>query len=80
MSDVLPLIAQFLVEKECASSGGRQITLSPEVLSLFMDYPWPGNIRELQNAITDGCIPVCDREAVNDGIRVLASVEIEPPS
>lgn len=27
-------------------------TLSPAVLELFLCYPWPGNIRELRNALT----------------------------
>ncbi|MDK2819045.1 MAG: sigma-54-dependent Fis family transcriptional regulator [Spirochaetota bacterium] len=27
------------------------IEFSPEVLNIFLKYPWPGNIRELQNAI-----------------------------
>ncbi len=47
----LPLISEFIIEKESAVSGGRLISLSPEVLEVFMAYPWPGNIRELQNAI-----------------------------
>lgn len=30
----------------------REITgLSPEAMQIFMQYPWPGNIRELENAI-----------------------------
>jgi DNA-binding NtrC family response regulator len=49
--DDLPLISEFIVEKESAISGGRLASLSPEVLEVFMAYAWPGNIRELQNAI-----------------------------
>ncbi len=47
----LPLISEFIVEKETAISGGRLVSLSLNVLKIFMAYPWPGNIRELQNAI-----------------------------
>ena len=47
----IPLIAEFIVEKESAISGGRLISLSPDVLKVFMAHSWPGNIRELQNAI-----------------------------
>jgi len=47
----VPLISEFIVEKESAISGGRQVSLSPDVLKVFMAYAWPGNIRELQNAI-----------------------------
>jgi len=47
----LPLISEFIVEKESAISGGRLVALSSDVLKVFMAYAWPGNIRELQNAI-----------------------------
>jgi DNA-binding NtrC family response regulator len=47
----IPLIAEFIIEKESAISGGRLISLSPDVLKVFMAHSWPGNIRELQNAI-----------------------------
>ncbi len=47
----VPLISEFIVEKESAISGGRRISISRDVLKVFMAYAWPGNIRELQNAI-----------------------------
>jgi len=47
----IPLISDFIVEKESATSGGRLVSLSPDVLKVFMAHSWPGNIRELQNAI-----------------------------
>ena len=47
----LPLISEFIVEKESAVNGGRIISLPADVLKIFMAYGWPGNIRELQNAI-----------------------------
>ena len=47
----LPLISEFIVEKESAINKGRMISLSADVLKVFMAYGWPGNIRELQNAI-----------------------------
>jgi DNA-binding NtrC family response regulator len=49
--DDLPLIAEFITEKESATSGGRQTSLSPEVVETLMHHRWPGNVRELQNAI-----------------------------
>jgi len=49
--DDLPLLAEFIVEKESATSGGRLVSLSPEVIRLFMAHDWPGNIRELQNVL-----------------------------
>ncbi len=45
VEDILPLAKQFLGN---ARSGSR---LSPEVERLLVRYAWPGNIRELKNAI-----------------------------
>ncbi|MCK4536346.1 MAG: sigma-54-dependent Fis family transcriptional regulator [Desulfuromonadales bacterium] len=43
----IPLFVQFFLEK----FGVPDVTLSDEVLNLLTAYPWPGNIRELANAI-----------------------------
>lgn len=32
-------------------SGGNPVTFSPEALEAIHNYPWPGNIRELENAV-----------------------------
>jgi two-component system response regulator AtoC len=32
-------------------SGGRRVTFSPEAREAIQNYPWPGNIRELENAV-----------------------------
>ena len=49
--DDVPLLAEFIVEKEMATSGGRQVSLSAETVEMLMEHRWPGNVRELQNAI-----------------------------
>jgi two-component system response regulator AtoC len=30
---------------------GRSVAISPETMRIFTDYSWPGNIRELENAV-----------------------------
>jgi sigma-54-specific transcriptional regulator len=48
--DILPLVEHFLnVYRNKLNTSGH--TLAPETTSLLMDYPWPGNIRELENVI-----------------------------
>jgi DNA-binding NtrC family response regulator len=48
--DVLPLIQHFL-EKSGRRSGARPVALEPTALDALRRHSWPGNIRELENAI-----------------------------
>jgi len=47
----IPLLAAHILAREAAAAGGRQVTLSDEVVSALMAHHWPGNVRELQNAL-----------------------------
>src|SRR5216683_2386679 len=45
-------LAGRLIGESCRRMGrAKEPELSPEVLALLQQYPWPGNIRELRNAI-----------------------------
>ncbi len=46
----IPKLAHHFVER-VAKDVGRKLTLSPEAVALLMAHDWPGNIRELQNAL-----------------------------
>jgi DNA-binding NtrC family response regulator len=45
------LLAQHFVLKSCKSNGVAQRTIGQAALRALMAYAWPGNIRELENAI-----------------------------
>jgi len=47
----IPLLAQHFVEKSCRHNGVPLRTLPQTVMRALMDYAWPGNIRELENAV-----------------------------
>lgn len=47
----IPLLATYFIGKHSRSSRRRVTGLSPEARSLLLQYDWPGNIRELENAI-----------------------------
>lgn len=42
----IPYLADYYLKKN-----NRSLELPPEILSIFIQYPWPGNIRELKNCI-----------------------------
>jgi two-component system response regulator AtoC len=48
--DILPL-AEFFLEKVCAENHKERKRLSDAARRRLLDYPWPGNIRELANVI-----------------------------
>jgi len=49
--DDIPLLAQFFVRRVCEKSNIKGKAVDDDVLSELKRYPWPGNIRELQNVI-----------------------------
>src|SRR5262249_38336097 len=49
LEDIAPLAEQFLARE--AGRAGRQLALEPPALRRLEQHHWPGNIRELENAI-----------------------------
>jgi DNA-binding NtrC family response regulator len=49
--DDIPLLAARLLEDMSGAQKKPTPRLSPQALQKLVDYPWPGNIRELRNAI-----------------------------
>src|SRR5262249_48636775 len=47
----LPLLVEHFLKKFAQQEGKESCRLNMEVLRQFMNYPWPGNIRELQNTL-----------------------------
>ncbi|MGE0683351.1 MAG: sigma-54 interaction domain-containing protein, partial [Candidatus Binatia bacterium] len=49
--DDIPLLVRFFVERFARKAGKAIHTVPSEVMETLQRYPWPGNIRELQNVI-----------------------------
>ena len=47
----IPLLVQFFVQKYAGRVGRRVDSIEPETMMRLTDYPWPGNIRELENIV-----------------------------
>lgn len=47
----IPLLAESFIRHFALSNGKRVQGIEPDALQVFMDYSWPGNIRELRNII-----------------------------
>ena len=59
----LPLIANHFLQMYGAKNRRKIRALAPEVLQAFQNYPWRGNIRELENVIERGVI-VCQGDVL----------------
>ena len=47
----IPLLVQYFVSRFARNVGKRFATIDAKSLALLQAYPWPGNIRELQNVL-----------------------------
>jgi len=54
--DIPILINNFLNELKEQNTNYRKLTISPQALYNCINYSWPGNIRQLNNAILQGAI------------------------
>ncbi len=55
----IPVLAQYFVDKYAKRLKKPIEGIHPNTLDRLMQYPWPGNIRELENVIERGAI-LCD--------------------
>jgi two-component system response regulator AtoC len=47
----VPILSNYFLKKYSALYNKPSVELSPNTMRLFMEYGWPGNIRELENLI-----------------------------
>jgi two-component system, NtrC family, response regulator PilR len=59
----IPLLVGHFLEKYCTKLGKSMKRMTPDVFGLLEAYPWPGNIRELENVV-ERIIAIEDRETV----------------
>jgi len=59
--DDIPLLLDYVVARYAQGVGKKFTAITSKTLQLFQAYPWPGNIRELQNVVERAVI-LCDAE------------------
>ena len=58
----LPSLVQHLLAKICRQEGLPLMRVTPETVIRLMEYSWPGNVRQLENAIEKAVALSADRE------------------
>jgi PAS domain S-box-containing protein len=57
----IPLLVEYFIDRYARKAGKNIRSVGQKTLQLLQSYPWPGNIRELQNVIERSVI-VCETE------------------
>jgi DNA-binding NtrC family response regulator len=57
----IPMLVEYFIDRYARKAGKSFQAVNKKSLDLLQSYPWPGNIRELQNVIERSVI-VCETE------------------
>jgi PAS domain S-box-containing protein len=57
----IPLLVEYFIDRYARKAGKNISSVNKKTLELLQSYPWPGNIRELQNVIERSVI-LCETE------------------
>ncbi len=77
----IPMLARHFVEKYCKLYGLPDKTLHPDLIARFRSYPWPGNVRQLENLVQRGVLLSAERETVEPSDVLndfFSDAELEP--
>ena len=77
----IPMLVEYFIDRYAKKVGKKIRGVNEKTLELLYSYPWPGNIRELQNVIERSVI-VCETEnfAVDESWLSRESVSAQPAS
>jgi formate hydrogenlyase transcriptional activator len=75
----IPLLVEYFIDRYARKAGKNIRQVNKKTLELLQSYPWPGNIRELQN-IVERSVIVCETESFSVDESWLSSQRLSPES
>jgi DNA-binding NtrC family response regulator len=73
----IPVLARHFMEKN-ARPGEQPKHVTPEAMEVLLSYHWPGNIRELENAVERACVTSRDNLIIPENLPPELSVPYTP--
>jgi DNA-binding NtrC family response regulator len=59
----VPLLVNHFLQKQAAAAGGETKKIDPKAVDILCHYDYPGNVRELENAIERACA-LCENDMI----------------
>ena len=77
----IAMLVEYFIDRYASKAGKKIRRINKGSLKVLQSYPWPGNIRELQNVIERSVI-VCETETlvIDENWLSRESVKLQPPS
>ena len=77
----IPMLVEYFIDRFARQAGKKIRCVDKKTLALVEAYPWPGNIRELQNVI-ERSVVLCDTEifSVDESWLSRTSSSLQPAS
>lgn len=75
----IPLLAERFAARFASEMGKGRIALNEGALRLLSSYPFPGNVRELENAVERAVI-LCDGTSLGEQDFSFAGIDMEGPT
>jgi transcriptional regulator with GAF, ATPase, and Fis domain len=77
----IPILVEYFIDHYASRAGKKIRRINKKTLDLFQSYPWPGNIRELQNVIERSIIfSETENFSVDESWLVRESPQTQPAS
>ena len=73
----IPELVHFFLKRLASQDKRKKISIDKEAMEVLIDYPWPGNIRELENVL-ERAVVLCDSDRIT--INELPFIQETSPS
>ncbi|MGH7601633.1 MAG: helix-turn-helix domain-containing protein [bacterium] len=60
----IPMLVEYFIDRYASEAGKKIKSIDKRTLQLLQSYPWPGNIRELQNVI-ERSVVLCETDTLS---------------